>query len=123
MKKILIVEDESKLRHSIEEILSKEGYTILSAADGEEGLQLAKDQMPDIILLDLILPKKDGFSMLQELKGSDDTQKIPVVVLSNLSEVEEVGRALELGANRYFVKTDYTVTEVVKRIKEILEEE
>ena len=120
MKKVLIIEDEVTLRREIEEILSREGYTVIGASDGESGIREARSQSPDVILLDLILPKKDGFSVLKELREDDATAKIPVIVLSNLGEMEDVGRVLELGANRYLVKTDYKLSEVVDKIKETL---
>ena len=113
MKKVLVIEDELNLCKSIEEILSAEGYTVVTASDGEEGLRLAVSETPDLVLLDLILPKKDGFSVLKELRENEATSKIPVIVLSNLGEMEDVGRVLELGANRYLVKTDYKLAEVV----------
>lgn len=121
MKKILVIEDELNLRKSIEDILSSEGYTVFTASDGEEGLQRAVSETPDLVLLDLILPKKDGFSVLKELRENDVTAKIPVIVLSNLGEMEDVGRVLELGANRYLVKTDYKLAEVVEKVKETLD--
>lgn len=120
MKKVLIIEDELNLRRSIEQVLSAEGYAVLSASDGEEGFRLASSEIPDMILLDLILPKKDGFSVLKELRENSATQKIPVIVLSNLGEVEDVGRVMELGANRYLVKTDYKLPEVIEKVKEVL---
>lgn len=120
MKKILIIEDEVTLRREIEQILSAEGFTVISASDGEAGIREARNESPDVILLDLILPKKDGFSVLKELREDDATAKIPVIVLSNLGEMEDVGRVLELGANRYLVKTDYKLSEVVDKIKETL---
>ncbi len=120
MKKVLVIEDELNLCKSIEEILSAEGYTVVTASDGEEGLRLAVSETPDLVLLDLILPKKDGFSVLKELRENEATSKIPVIVLSNLGEMEDVGRVLELGANRYLVKTDYKLTEVVEKVKETL---
>ena len=120
MKKVLVIEDELNLCKSIEEILSGEGYTVLTASDGEEGLRLAVSETPDLVLLDLILPKKDGFSVLKELRENEATSKIPVIVLSNLGEMEDVGRVLELGANRYLVKTDYKLAEVVEKVKETL---
>ncbi|OGZ96078.1 MAG: hypothetical protein A2847_02495 [Candidatus Sungbacteria bacterium RIFCSPHIGHO2_01_FULL_50_25] len=120
MQKILVVEDEINLRRSIEEILSKEGYAVVSASDGEEALSVVERERPDLILLDLVLPKKDGFSVLKALRENEATVKIPVVVLSNLGEMEDVGRVLELGANRYLVKTDYKLSEVVEKVRETL---
>ncbi|MBI2640477.1 MAG: response regulator [Candidatus Sungbacteria bacterium] len=98
MKKILFIEDESALQRAATQILSEEGYQMSSALDGEIGLRLAKEEKPDLILLDLILPKKDGFEVLQELKRDEATKNIPVVILTNLEGSTDVEKALQLGA-------------------------
>jgi len=84
VQKILFVEDEPNLQKAIGEVLKQEGFEILAALDGEQGLNLAKKEKPDLILLDLILPKKDGFEVLKELKESEEMKDIPVIVLTNL---------------------------------------
>ncbi len=119
MKKILFIEDESGLQRALSEFLTQEGYTILSALDGDEGLRIAKREMPDLILLDLILPRRDGFEVLTELK-KDETKSIPIIILSNLEENADVQRALELGATMYLIKTNYKLQEITQKIKEIL---
>ena len=106
-KKILFVEDESALQKALSEILAEEGYQAIQALDGEDGLRLAKSELPELILLDLILPKKDGFSVLEELKKDSATKDIPVLILSNLDRAEDIERATSLGAKSYLVKTDY----------------
>jgi DNA-binding response OmpR family regulator len=121
MKKILFIEDESALQKSIAEILKKEGYETISAFNGESGLKLAKEKKPDLILLDLILPKLDGFAVLEKLKEDKETKEIPVIVLTNLEDVKDVGRALELGATTYLVKAQYNLEEVLEKIKQVLE--
>lgn len=121
MKKILFIEDESALQKSVTEILKKEGYETISAFDGESGLKSAKEKKPDLILLDLILPKLDGFSVLEKLKEDKETKEIPVIVLTNLEDVKDVGRALELGATTYLVKAQYNLEEVLEKIKQVLE--
>src|SRR3990167_5003579 len=103
MRSILIIEDESALQKTIGEALSQEGFSILSALDGEAGLRLAQDKCPDVILLDLILPKANGFDVLKSLKEQDATKNIPVVVLTNLESMEDVQKALDLGAMTYLV--------------------
>lgn len=121
MKTILFIEDESALQKSMGDMLRKEGYKVLSALDGEVGLRLATTELPDLILLDLILPKKDGFEVFESLKQSETTAEIPVIVLTNLEQMEDVEKALELGAKTYLVKANYTLEEVVAKIKKALE--
>lgn len=120
MKKILFIEDESALQKALTETLEENGYKNIQALDGETGLRMAKNERPDLILLDIILPKKDGFMVLEELKKDAATKEIPVLVLSNLERAEDIERALSLGAKSYMVKTDYKLPEVVKKIKEAL---
>ena len=122
MKKILFIEDESALQKSIGDVLEQAGYEVISALDGELGLRLAKTEKPDLILLDLILPKMRGFEVLEQLKGDLATKEIPVIILTNLENMEDVNQALELGATTYLVKTHYTLDEVVGKIKKALGE-
>ena len=119
MKKILIVEDEQALEKTLGEILTQEGYKVIAASDGEMGLTLAQDSNPDLVLLDLILPKMSGFEVLKQLKGNNLTKDIPVIVLTNLESVEEVDKAVSLGATTYLVKSQYSLEELVSKIKEI----
>jgi DNA-binding response OmpR family regulator len=121
MKKILFIEDEAALQKTFRDILEKEGYQMISALDGELGLRLAKSQKPDLILLDLILPRKDGFEVLKELKEDETTKGIPVIVLTNLEDIESVEKAIELGATTYLVKAQYTLEEVIQKVKKALE--
>jgi len=120
MKKILFVEDEPVLQKTFGEILKQEGYEVISALDGEIGLRLAKEKKPELILLDLILPKIHGFDVLKKLKEDKETQEIPVIVLTNLEGIGDVDKALELGATTYLVKAQYTLEEVVEKIKKAL---
>jgi len=120
MKTILFVEDEPNLQKAVGQFLEKEGYQIKSALDGQLGLEMAREFKPDLILLDLILPKKDGFQVLEELKKNEITKNIPVIVLTNLEEGTDVEKALSLGATTYLVKANYELDEVVKKIKETL---
>jgi len=119
MKKILFVEDEPSLQKAISEVLTQEGYEVVTAADGEEGLLKIKEK-PDLVLLDLILPKKDGFEVLKEMKANDSTKDIPVIVLTNLEGTGDVEKALELGATTYLVKANYELDDVIKKIKDII---
>ncbi|GAH19128.1 unnamed protein product [marine sediment metagenome] len=122
MKKILFVEDESALQKTFGERLSQEGYEMISALDGEIGLRLAKTKKPDLILLDLILPKVNGFEVLKKLKAEVETKDIPVIVLTNLEGIGDVDKAIEMGATTYLVKADYSLEEVVEKIKKALGE-
>ena len=117
MKKILLIEDESALQKTIGDALSQEGFEVLSALDGEVGLRLAQEKCPDGILLDLILPKVNGFDVLKNLKESKETKNIPVIVLTNLEGMEDIQKALDLGATTYLVKSNYTLEEVVEKIQ------
>jgi len=121
-KKILFIEDESALQKTFGEIFRKEGYEIISALDGEIGLNLAKSKKPNLILLDLILPKMNGFDVLKKLKEDEATKDIPIIVLTNLEGIGDVNKAIELGATTYLVKVQYTLEEVIEKIKKVLGE-
>jgi len=122
MKKILFIEDEFTLQKNMGEFLEKAGYKIVHALDGEIGLSLAKKENPDLILLDLILPKMSGFEVLEKLKEDNATKNIPVIILTNLEESTDVEKSLKLGATTYLVKSDQNLDDVLKRIKETLKE-
>ncbi|PIU42937.1 MAG: response regulator [Parcubacteria group bacterium CG_4_9_14_0_2_um_filter_35_11] len=122
MKKILFIEDEFTLQKSMGEFLEKAGFKIIQALDGEIGLNLAEKEKPDLILLDLILPKISGFEVLKRLKENKETKDIPVIILTNLEESTDVGKSLELGATTYLVKSDQSLDDVLERIKETLRE-
>jgi DNA-binding response OmpR family regulator len=117
-KKILVVEDEATLQKALNDVLAQEGYEVLSALDGATGLELAKKEKLDLILLDIILPKMDGFDVLKGLREAN--LKIPVIVLTNLSDVNDIQKALDLGATTYLVKADFHLEDVLKKVKEVL---
>lgn len=118
--KILIVEDDKFLRELISQKLIKEGYNIVDAVDGEEGVKKAKEEKPDIILLDLILPGIDGFEVLSRIKEDKNTIAIPVIILSNLGQKEDIERGLKLGAVDYLIKAHFTPGEIIEKVKTIL---
>jgi len=126
MKCILFIEDESALQKTFGDFLSQEGYEMISALDGEVGLRLANPptggQKPDLILLDLILPKVNGFEVLKQLKESPATKEIPVIILTNLEGIKDIDRVIGLGASAYLVKTQYTLDEIIAKIKNVLGE-
>lgn len=117
---ILIVEDDKFLRDLISQKLSKEGYNIDQAVDGEEGVKKTKEIKPAIVLLDLILPGIDGFEVLTKLKEDPETKNIPVIILSNLGQREDVERGLKLGAADYLVKAHFTPGEIIEKMKKIM---
>ncbi len=117
MKKILFVEDEKILQEKLGKRLQDKGYQVIPALDGETGLRLARQENPNLILLDIMLPLKNGFEVLKELKADKETRMIPVIVLTNLESIEEVEKALELGATTYLVKTSYNLEEVIEKIE------
>ncbi|MCP6726942.1 MAG: response regulator [Patescibacteria group bacterium] len=120
MKQILFIEDESALQKTIGESLRQEDFEVLSALDGEIGIRTAKEKRPDLIILDLVLPKKDGFEVLEDLKKGEGTKNIPVIVLTNLEDLKGIQRAIDLGATTYLVKSNYRLDEVVEKIKGVL---
>jgi len=100
--------------------LELDGYDYLTAGNGEEGLKLAQEKLPDLILCDVMMPIKDGISILKDLKADVQTKSIPVIILSNLSKQEYVDEAMELGAVSYLIKSKVLPSEVMKKLKEIL---
>lgn len=119
-KKILIIEDEELLQNSIKDFLLMENFEVVTASDGEMGVKLTKSEKPDLVLLDVILPKKDGFGVLEEIRADEETKKIPVILLTNLEGADDVDRAFNLGVKAYLVKANYKLEEIVVKIKEIL---
>ncbi len=120
MKIILFVEDESALQKTIGEVLKQEGYELISALNGAIGLRMAKEKKPDLIILDLVLPKMNGFDVLKKLKENIDTKNIPVIVLTNLEAMNDIDRAIELGATTYLVKAQYTLEEIIEKVKKVI---
>lgn len=118
-KKVLIIEDEQTLVKALEQMFKDSGYEIAVAIDGEEGWAQINSFQPDLVLLDLILPKLDGFSILQKIKSSSLTEKIPVIVMTNLSDVGD--KVLSLGAADCLVKADLTAADIQKVVQEKLQ--
>lgn len=120
MTKILFIEDEEALQKSLNKMLELEGFQVSSAYDGQAGLETAQKESPDLILLDLILPKIDGFEVLKRLKTDPKTKDIAVIILTNLEQVQSVEKLIEYGPINYLVKANYTLEEIVQKIKETL---
>jgi DNA-binding response OmpR family regulator len=122
-KKILIVEDDEFLLQMYSTKLELEGFKVLEAVNGMQGLKTAQKEKPDLILLDLNLPELSGFEVLSQLKREDDTKDIRVLILTNYSQKEDIDRCLELGADDYLIKAHFVPSEVISKIKVILEGE
>lgn len=119
-KKILIVEDDKFLRELISQKLIKVGFEIITAEDGETALKIIIDNKPALVLLDLIMPGIDGFGVLTEMKKNEETEKIPVIILSNLGQKEEIEKGMRLGATDFMIKAQFSPNEIVDKVKSIL---
>ena len=119
-KNILLIEDEEMLASMYETKFTNEGYEIHKALDGESGLKLAAEHQPDLILLDIIMPKLDGFSVLKKIKEDPKLKNVPVVLLTNLGQDEDIEKGNKLGAAGYLVKANLTPGEVIEKIKQYL---
>jgi DNA-binding response OmpR family regulator len=118
--KILIIEDEEALSMVLKDRFEDEDFEVVLANDGEKALATALDEKPDIILLDIVMPKLDGLSMLKELRNHEAGKTVPVMVLTNLSDTESVKEALAHGAYDILVKADWSVNDIIKSVKERL---
>ncbi|OGF51919.1 hypothetical protein A3I27_01025 [Candidatus Giovannonibacteria bacterium RIFCSPLOWO2_02_FULL_43_11b] len=118
--KILIIEDDKFLRDLMSQKLVKEGFNVKEALDGEDGLKIALEETPDLILLDLILPRIDGFEVLERIKKNEKLSDLPVLILSNLGQKADVQRAMSMGAQEFLIKSNFTLGEIVEKIKTIL---
>ena len=119
-KKILMIEDDRFLRKIYRDKLTKAGFEFIEATNGIEGINKVISERPDLVLLDLILPRKNGFDVLIDMKSNKNTKDIPVIILSNLGQESDIKRGLALGAQDYFVKTEVSLSEVVDKAKEWL---
>jgi len=120
LTKILIVEDDHYMRKIYSNKLRRARFEVIEAIQGEEGWHKILYEQPDLIILDLILPMKSGFQLLSDIKGNDKTKKIPVIILTNLSQGSDIQKGKDLGADDYLVKTDISLTEVVDKVKMVL---
>jgi len=117
-KKILIVEDELPLLSSLEEKFESEGFIVITASDGEEGYQKVKAEKPDLVLIDIILPKLDGISMAKKI--ADLKMGILMIFLTNVNDMEHISEAISADITDYLVKTNYNINEIVERVKQKL---
>jgi DNA-binding response OmpR family regulator len=117
---VLLVEDDVFLSGIYQKKFEMEGYKISTSDNGEKGLADAKKKKPDIILLDVLLPKMDGFTVLKELKADASTKGIPVILLTNLGQKDDVEKGLEAGAVDYLIKAHFKPSEIVDKVKSVL---
>lgn len=118
MKKILLVEDDPFLIDIYTTKLKEENFEVVVADDGDKALEFVEKEKPDLVLLDIVLPNKDGWEILKEIKAKN--KKIKVIILSNLGQKEEVEKGLNLGAEKYLIKSNFTPSEVVEEIKKLI---
>jgi len=117
MKKILLVEDEEIMISLLQKKLTNEGYEVSVARDGEEGLKAMREVRPDLVLLDIIMPKMGGFEVMEEMNKDKELKKIPVIVISNSGQPVELDKAQKLGAKDWLIKTEFDPQEVIDKVK------
>ena len=120
MQKIVIVEDEEALARVLKEKFESEDFTVELAMDGKVAVPIIQKTQPDLVLLDLMLPKRDGIDILKDIKSDRELEHLPVIVLSNLDGDEDIKQAIALGAKDYFVKSQHPIKEVVEKVKDFL---
>ena len=119
--KILIVEDEHFLSEMYITKFKHEGFAVFSASDGKEGLALLRKEMPDLVLLDIVMPVMDGYTFLKEMKKDEKINYIKVIILSNLGQRSEIEKGMNEGADDYLIKANLTPNQLVHKAREILE--
>lgn len=117
---VLVVEDDPRLLRVYQAKLGQQGWLVLTAADGEVGSQLALEKHPEVVLLDLMLPKKDGFGVLADLKNDPASANVKVLILSNLGQQADIDRGKTLGAKEYMVKSDFSLDAIIAKVKAYL---
>jgi PleD family two-component response regulator len=119
-KNILIIEDETLLQEALIDKLSNEGFIVSGSVNAKDAYRKLNEVRPDIILTDLVLPGIDGFEIIETIKGDESFRNIPILVLSNLGEKEDIDRAMSLGATDFLIKSNISLKEVTKQVKKIL---
>lgn len=119
-KKILFIEDERHFQEMLDVVFKAEGFETFSAYNGVDGVRMAEEERPDIILSDLVLPKKDGFNVINELKNNPNISNIPIIILTNLEESQNIEKVISSGAKMYLVKSNYTLDDIVAKVKDTL---
>jgi len=119
-KKVLIVEDDQPQRKALSEKLTKEGFTILEAKNGVEGLNMAIKDLPDAIILDVLMPKMDGIEMAKKLREDPKGKDVPIIILSNLGDLDVIQKAMESNIFEYFLKSDTKIEHIVNKVRELV---
>ena len=119
-RRVLLVEDDPILQRAADASLRQRGFVVLTASDGEEGLRIAREQCPDLVLLDLLMPLMPGMELLRSLKAEDATRHIPVLILSNSSRDDDNREAISLGAAGYLVKANISLKELGDHVERLL---
>jgi DNA-binding response OmpR family regulator len=120
MPKIIIAEDDKLISASLVQAFKDAGFDVVPAYDGEAAVTAAKTDKPDIVLLDIMMPKLDGIGVLWELKADPELAKLPVVMLTNMSDPETISKIMEAGCTDYLLKSDQSIDQVVQKIKEVM---
>jgi DNA-binding response OmpR family regulator len=120
LKKIMIIEDDRFLSSLMKARLEKEGFAVIQAFDGEEAMEMLKQEIPSLIILDLIMPKVTGFEVLQMISITPQLEKVPVVIVSNLAQDSDIEKAQQLGAKEYFVKVRVSIDDLIGKIKALV---
>jgi len=116
-KKILIVEDEELLYSLLRKKLIAKGYDVTICEDGQKGLDSMRKEIPDLILLDIVMPNKDGFEVMEEMQKDNNLKNIPIIIISNSGQPVEIDKAKNLGARDWLIKTEFEPLEVIKKVK------
>jgi len=120
MPKILLAEDDKLISNSLCDALKQNGFEAIPAYDGEEAMAKAKELKPDLLLLDIMMPKLDGISVLWELKADPELSKLPVIILTNMGDAETISKIIEAGAVDYLLKSDQSVDDIIKKVRDVL---
>jgi DNA-binding response OmpR family regulator len=117
---IVLAEDDKFISKAYHDGLTRAGYSVITAYDGQEALSKIRENFPDLVLLDMIMPVTNGFEVLETIKKDEKLKKIPVIILSNLGQDSDIKKGKELGAEDYLIKSNFSMNDVISRIKKYL---
>lgn len=120
MPKIVIIEDDAVFQKAVSRALEAEGFEVFSVVEGESGIHLIEKEKPDLVLLDIVIPKKDGFEVMKYISSHPQLSSIPVLVVTNLEGSQDIQKMLSLGAKGFLIKANYTLEEIIEAIKRAL---